>query len=211
MVGDSSSRIIGNMADMCYRQWCFPTGSAALIRLAAGPSRGDGDGRGPCPRLGTTPIASGLQSLARRVMTSASWPIPCLDGPGTVNLAAIRVILDTIDPPTGRLQAPTEGCIRHDGLLAMAQARLSGPAGEQCGAVAGLDLLDWLPPSRRLRRRVLEVCHSDPERGVLRRVVAMLIACDGTGNPGHSPNNNHHQVFCAYARSGTGPSLSRAE
>jgi hypothetical protein len=57
------------------------------------------------PRVGTTPIASGLQSLVCRVTASASWPISCPNGPGIVNLAGIRVIVDRIDLPTGRLQA----------------------------------------------------------------------------------------------------------
>jgi len=37
-------------------------------------------------------------------MTSASWPMSCANGPATVNLVEIRVILDRIDPPMGRLQ-----------------------------------------------------------------------------------------------------------
>ena len=38
------------------------------------------------PRLGTTPIASGLQSLVRRVMTSASWLMLPATGPGTTGV-----------------------------------------------------------------------------------------------------------------------------
>ena len=37
-------------------------------------------------------------------MTSASWRMSGPDGPGTVNLVEIRVILDRTDPPVGRLQ-----------------------------------------------------------------------------------------------------------
>jgi hypothetical protein len=79
------------------------------------------------PPCGTTPIASGLQSLVRRVTASASWPISCPNGPGIVNLAGIRVIVNRIDPPAGRLQvlAPKRAL----GMmvsLRWAQARLVG-------------------------------------------------------------------------------------
>jgi len=83
----------------------------------------------PC-RVGTTPIASGLQSLVRRVMASASWPISCPNGPGIVNLAGIRVILDRIDPPTGRLQAlAPKGALGMMVSLRWARARLVGVGG----------------------------------------------------------------------------------
>ena len=124
------------------------------------------------PRLGTAPIASGLRSLVRRGMTSASWPISCPDGPGTVNLAGIRVIPGRIDPPAGRPQALAfEGCPRHGGLLAMGPgARLAGGRRvSNGGAVAGPDLLHRGLPSGRPRRRVLVACYAGPERGGLRR------------------------------------------
>jgi hypothetical protein len=56
------------------------------------------------PPLETTSIASGLRSLARGYVTSASWPTYDRHGPATVNLVEIRLILARIDPPTGRLQ-----------------------------------------------------------------------------------------------------------
>jgi hypothetical protein len=67
----------------------------------------------------------------------------------------------------------------------MGQARLvGGRRVSNAGAVPGLDLLDRWPPSRRPRRRVLTVCYSGPERGALRRVIAILLACGGTGVAG---------------------------
>ena len=56
------------------------------------------------PLFETTSIASGLRSLASRDVTSASWPMSDPNGPATVNLMEIRLILDRIDPPTGCLQ-----------------------------------------------------------------------------------------------------------
>ncbi|HEV3292538.1 MAG TPA: hypothetical protein VG123_26490, partial [Streptosporangiaceae bacterium] len=49
MVSDSISRIIGKVADMCGRRWCFPAGPAALIRVSRGTHCGNGGGRGPAP------------------------------------------------------------------------------------------------------------------------------------------------------------------
>ena len=46
----------------------------------------------------------GLRSLVRRSTTSASWPMSGPNGPGIVDLVEIRVILDRIDPPMGRLR-----------------------------------------------------------------------------------------------------------
>jgi hypothetical protein len=37
-------------------------------------------------------------------MTSANWPMSDPNWPATVNLVEIRVILDRVDPPAGRLQ-----------------------------------------------------------------------------------------------------------
>jgi hypothetical protein len=47
-------------------------------------------------------------------MTSANWPMSNPNGPGTVNLVEISVVLDGTDPPTGRLRVtsgagPTRG------------------------------------------------------------------------------------------------------
>jgi hypothetical protein len=48
-------------------------------------------------------------------MTSASWPMSGPNGPATVNMVEIRVILDRIDPPMGRLQiASSAGPARNE-------------------------------------------------------------------------------------------------
>ena len=82
------------------------------------------------PLSGTTSIAPGLRSLARRRVTSASWPMSDPNGPATVDLVEIRMILDGIDPPTGRLQVTSgagpardeEGDIPFTGWLGLLRA-----------------------------------------------------------------------------------------
>ena len=115
------------------------------------------------PRLGTTPIALGLQS-------------PCPPGHGIGQLAdlipkragsrelgGVRVILGRVDPPTGRLQAPaSKGALGVTVSLRWVQARFVGGRRVSNGSAAGEDLLHRSSPSWRPRRRVLGVCHSGP-------------------------------------------------
>ena len=66
------------------------------------------------PRSWTTSIPSGLRSLVRRRVTSANWPMSDPNGPATVNLVEIRVILDRIDPPAGRRQITSSAGLGRD-------------------------------------------------------------------------------------------------
>jgi len=66
------------------------------------------------PRSWTTSIPSGLRSLVRRRVTSANWPMSDPNWPATVKLVEIRVILDRIDPPAGRLQITSSAGLGRD-------------------------------------------------------------------------------------------------
>ena len=66
------------------------------------------------PRSWTTSIASGLRSLDGPHTTSASWPMSDPNGPTTLNLVEINVILDGIDPPAGRLQITSSAGLGRD-------------------------------------------------------------------------------------------------
>ena len=135
------------------------------------------------PRLGTTPIASGLQSLVRRVMTSASWLMFPAAGAGTMGGRAEELERTR---PFGLLAAAF-GCARSSpdqrraaiaGLLAAPAAGDQGPItvtsdpGLRFRAVdaftdlveelalagplvIGLDDLQWADPSSLLTLGVL--------------------------------------------------------